>query len=91
MKEGVDLANETAEAFNGILQSSINTDKVMEVMSNNAIKQAEELNTTLTYLQHVSSIIENNTAAAEESSAMSGEFIYHAQKLEMMLADYKLI
>ncbi|MDF2882059.1 MAG: hypothetical protein K0R54_2616 [Clostridiaceae bacterium] len=91
MKEGVDLANETAEAFNGILQSSINTDKVMEVMSNNAIKQAEELNTTLTYLQNVSSIIENNTAAAEESSAMSGEFIYHAQKLEMMLADYKLI
>jgi methyl-accepting chemotaxis protein len=91
MKEGVDLANETAEAFNGILQSSINTDKVMEVMSNNAIKQAEELNTTLSYLQHVSSIIENNTAAAEESSAMSGEFIYHAQKLEMMLADYKLI
>jgi methyl-accepting chemotaxis protein len=90
MKEGVSLAKETADEFKGIVDVSVKADQVMEVMSQNTLKQAKELNDTLTYLQHISTIIETNTAAAEESSAMSEEFTSHAQKLEIMLQEYKL-
>jgi len=90
IKEGVSLANETAKVFQKIVVESIKTNQVMEVMSIDSKVQAEQLSETLAYLQHISVIIESNSAASQESSAMSEEFISQAGRLEELLHEYKL-
>jgi methyl-accepting chemotaxis protein len=45
----------------------------------------------MVYLQQITTIIESNSAASQESSAMSEEFINQAGKLEEHLREYTLI
>ena len=91
MREGVSLANETAKDFQNIVMESMKTNQVMEVMTIESQHHAKKLSGTFTYLQQISSVIELNSAASQESSAMSEEFISQAGKLEELLNTYKLV
>ena len=86
----VSLANETAKDFQKIVVESMKTNQVMEVMTTESKRHADQLNGTFAYLQQISSIIESNSAASQESSAMSEEFISQAGKLEKLLNTYIL-
>lgn len=90
IKDGVSMASETANNFENIVRETLKTNQFMEIMSNESNKQAGQLNQSLSYLQQISNIIETNLAAAEESSAMSEEFISQAEKLETLINIYKL-
>lgn len=90
VNEGVTFADMVEKKFNIILEKSQNTYQVMEAMSIDSKDQAEQLKETLKYLQHISDIIESNSAAAEESSALSQEFQAQAVNLEEMLGEFKL-
>jgi methyl-accepting chemotaxis protein len=90
IKEGVSMANDTANNFENIVVETMKTNQFMANMSIDSNKQAEQLKQSLSYLQQISNIIETNLAAAEESSAMSEEFISQAENLESLLSTYKL-
>ncbi len=91
IKEGVSLADNTAKDFNKIVVESMNTNKVIEGMAIDSQYQAEQLSGTMTYMQNILAIIESNSASAQESSAMSEEFISQAERLETLLHEYKLV
>jgi methyl-accepting chemotaxis protein len=90
IKEGVVAANETAERFQTIVKESIKTNKVMANMADNSKDEAKQLKESMGYLQQITTIIESNSAASQESSAMSEEFINQAGKLEEHLREYTL-
>lgn len=90
MKEGVALTGEATRYFEEIMDKSLETNEVVEIISADMKQQADQLNDTLAYLQHISSIAESNSAAAQESSAMSREFISRSEELEELIHTYKL-
>lgn len=90
IKEGVAAANETAERFQTIVKESVKTNKVMANMADNSKDEAKQLKESMGYLQQITTIIESNSAASQESSAMSEEFINQAGKLEEHLREYTL-
>lgn len=90
IKEGVLAANETADKFQTIVKESIKTNQVMETIENNSKEEAKQLKESMFYLQQISTIVGTNSAASQESSAMSEEFINQAAKLEELLQEYTL-
>ncbi len=91
IKEGVQSADEAAKHFEEIVVKSMKTNEVIEDISKYSKEQAQQLNETLAYLKHISDIIETNSGASEESSAMSEEFISQSERLEEMIQQYKLV
>jgi methyl-accepting chemotaxis protein len=91
IKEGVQSADEAAKHFEEIVVKAMKTNEVIGDMFKYSKEQAQQLNETLAYLQHISAIIETNSAASEESSAMSEEFISQSERLEEMIQQYKLV
>ncbi len=90
IKEGVTVANETADKFQIIVTESMKTNQVMESISSNSKEEAKQLKESMAYLQQITTIVETNSAASQESSAMSEEFINQAGKLEELLREYTL-
>lgn len=88
IQEGVILANETSVNFEKIVQASLNTNQVMDRISDNAKAEEGQLNASMEFLQKITVIIGSNSKAARESSAMSEEFISQAESLEHFLSDY---
>jgi methyl-accepting chemotaxis protein len=91
IREGAFLAKETADNFQMIVNESLRTNQVMDAMAEQSKSQAQQLNESMSYLQQITAIIEGNSAAAQESSAMSEGFISQAGKLEELLGEYKLV
>jgi len=91
IKEGVQSADEAAKHFEEIVVKSMKTNEVIKDISKYSKEQAQQLNETLEYLKHISDIIETNSGASEESSAMSEEFISQSERLEEMIQQYKLV
>jgi methyl-accepting chemotaxis protein len=91
VKEGVHIANETASDFHKIMIETTKTNDGMKQIISDSKLQAEKLNNSLAYLQQISQVIETNSSAAQESSAMSEDFITHAETLSEILNEYKLI
>lgn len=90
MKEGVSLTEDASRYFQEIVGVSMKTNEVILMMSKDTKQQAEQLKKTQDYLQHISSIIEQNSAASQESAAMSNDFIYCAVELEKLIKEYKV-
>lgn len=90
IKEGVILADETAADFEKIVSISSETNQVMNRMTINSNNEVNQISKILAYLEQISSIIENNLAASQESSAMSEGFIVQVEKLENILKEYVL-
>ncbi|GEM_PF-2042554 len=90
IKEGAAVANETADKFRIIVDESVRTNQVMESMSDSSKEETKQLKESMSYLQQISTIVETNSAASQESSAMSEEFINQAGKLEVLLREYTL-
>lgn len=84
------VANETADQFQLILTESEKTNQVMGSIADNSQKEEEKLQESMTYLKQIAHIIETNSAASQESSAMSNDFINQAEKLEKLLHSYTL-
>lgn len=87
---GIKQADNTAGNFIKIVKSAEETNKVMEHLSSNTGIIQEELENTHLFLRDITPIIEKNAAAAQESAAMSEEFIIQADKLEKYLNEYSI-
>lgn len=84
------MANNTAGNFERIVKVSEETNYVMEQLAYNTKLVQNELQKTHVFLKDITPIIEKNAAAAQESAAMSEEFIMQADKLEKYIKEYSL-
>ncbi len=90
IKDGVLVANKTADKFQLILAESEKTNQVMVSIADNSKIEEEKLQDSMAYLKQITHIAETNSAASQESSAMSNDFISQAGKLEELLHSYTL-
>lgn len=90
IQAGIELADNTAGNFERIVELAEETNNVMEKLAENSGVIQKELRGTHLFLKEITPIIEKNAAAAQESAAMSEEFIHQADKLERYLKEYSL-
>lgn len=87
---GAKQADNTAGNFDRIVKVAEETNDVMERLAHNTNGIQNELKNTHVFLKDITPIIEKNAAAAQESAAMSEEFIVQADKLERYLKEYSM-
>lgn len=90
IQSGAAQADNTAGNFARIVNVAEETNSVMEMLARNTNGIQKELKNTHVFLTDITPIIEKNAAAAQESAAMSEEFIIQADKLERYLREYSM-
>ncbi|SHO51183.1 methyl-accepting chemotaxis protein [Anaerocolumna xylanovorans] len=90
IRSGAEQADNTAGNFKRIVKVAEETNDVMEKLAHNTSGIENELKNTHVFLKGITPIIEKNAAAAQESAAMSEEFIIQADKLEGYLKEYSM-
>lgn len=90
IQSGARQADNTAGNFIRIVKAAEETNNVMEKLAQNTSEIQKELKNTHVFLMDITPIIEKNAAAAQESAAMSEEFIIQADKLEGYLLEYSM-
>lgn len=91
INDGSHLADETAEVLSSVVKSSIETSDLVEQISNACNHQAESLHEVLQGIQQISTVVETNSAAAEQTSASSQELLSQSETLVNILNKFKLV
>lgn len=91
INDGSHLADETAEVLSGVVKLSIETSDLVEQISNACNHQAESLHEVLQGIQQISTVVETNSAAAEQTSASSQELLSQSETLVNILNKFKLV
>lgn len=86
---GAKIADETAAELEKILHSVDETVKLVEEISEASVKQATGINQIDKGLEQVSTVVQTNSATAEESAAASEELSAQAAALQDMVAQFK--
>lgn len=91
INDGSHLADETAEVLSSVVKSSIETSDLVGQISNACNHQAESLHEVLQGIQQISTVVETNSAAAEQTSASSQELLSQSETLVNILNKFKLV
>ena len=87
---GTKIAAETAASLSGIVSGIIESDQIMSEIAQYSTEQAEEIRDINISIDHVTQIIQQNSATAEESAAASEEMSRMADLLKKLIAQFKL-
>lgn len=87
---GTKLADNTAASLNSVAESSVNIVSTIGEISNATQRQSEEIGQVTLGVEQISSVIQTNSATAEESAAASEELNGQAQMMRDLLAKFKL-
>lgn len=90
VEKGAEIAQETAKALEEVQTQSamvVETIEKIQIASNN---QAEAINQITTGLEHISQVVQTNSATAEESAAASEELSGQAQMLQQEISQFNL-
>lgn len=90
IKNGSTLADDTAKLLHDIVTSSSRTSDLVEDITDACTTQADQLNNVLASIQEISVIVESNSAASEQSSAASQEFLSQSETLKVLLDCFQL-
>lgn len=91
IKEAVTVVTETEVKFLGILNSTIDTKKVMETIYDTSMKEKVLLEELAAHAQNLLTVVNQNSEYAKESLATSEEFVSQADLLREMLEDFTLL
>ncbi|MEY8352714.1 HAMP domain-containing methyl-accepting chemotaxis protein [Lachnospiraceae bacterium 54-53] len=89
VKEGTDIANETARSLNLIAESSEKSAGLLKEISRASGTQAESVNQIREGIDRISSVVQSSAATAEESAASSEELSGQAQLLKQLVSDFR--
>ncbi len=89
VKEGTDIANETAKSLNLIAESSERSSGLLKQISSASETQAQSVNQIREGIEQISSVVQSSAATAEESAASSEELSGQAQILRELVTDFK--
>lgn len=89
VKEGTDIANETARSLNLIAGSSEKSAELLKQITKASGAQAESVNQIREGIERISSVVQSSAATAEESAASSEELSGQAQLLRELVSDFR--
>ncbi|MDR0522069.1 MAG: methyl-accepting chemotaxis protein [Planctomycetaceae bacterium] len=90
IKRGGDTAVHTSNVLNTIVEQIKQTTDLIAEIAAASSEQAEGVNQVTVGLQQIDSVIQQNTAAAEESASAAGEMKATAAGLQQIVSQFKL-
>lgn len=90
VENGVKIADKTEESFKAITEKVTRTITLVEEISEASVHQAESTSQVLIGIEQISSVVQTNSATAEESAAASEELSGQAQILMELLDGIKV-
>nr|WP_319487279.1 methyl-accepting chemotaxis protein [uncultured Caproiciproducens sp.] len=85
VKNGTNIANETAQSLNLIIDSAQKTTDLVDQISKASKEQSFSINQVTTGVDQISAVVQTNSATSEESAASSEELNSQAQTLKMLV------
>lgn len=90
VNNGVAITNETVEMLAGISQISSNISENISKITDTSKRQDDYLKKMLDDANEVAAVIDQNTASAEESSALSEELLGYADNVMSLIEQYEI-
>lgn len=90
VSNGVCVTNQTSEMMAGISEMSANIADHITLITESNKKQDAYINGMVENAKEIASIIDQNTAAAQESSALSEELLGYAENVMEMIEQYEI-
>lgn len=90
VKDGADTASIAAKYMEDTVQLANESVLLIDAIARASGEQSESINDVTKNVEHISLIIQSNTAAAEESSAISEELYEQSSVLKDMVSQFKL-
>ncbi len=90
VKEGADIADQTAASFNKITEMSEQSAAIVFEISKASKEQAAAVSQVMVGIDQISSVVQTNSATAEENAASSEELSGQAQVLKGLVSRFKL-
>lgn len=90
IREGAEIANQTAETLNEIVTHSNETAKLIGEIATASIEQAEGLSQVTQGMQQIDAVTQTTTANAEETASVSNEMSGQASTLQGLIGRFRL-
>lgn len=90
VENGTSIVGRTAEAIQETVESTKSAVTYVDEITTAADRQAEEISQVTTGMDQISSVVQTNSATAEESAAASEELSSQAQILKSLVSRFKL-
>lgn len=90
VENGTTLADETAKSLTRVVEGSGKVAETVEHIAEASMNQSDSINQVTVGVDQISSVVQTNSATAEESAAASEELSGQAQMLKELVSRFKL-
>ena len=90
VEKGAKITEETAESLNSVSKSTEEVNTLIEKISSASSKDLEGITSLNQGLQQISSVVQSNSATAEQSAAASEELTGQANKMNELVERFRL-
>lgn len=90
VENGTNIVDRTAEAISETVESTKSAVTYVDKISTAAVSQAEAISQVTMGMDQISSVVQTNSATAEESAAASEELSSQSQLLKSLISKFKL-
>ncbi len=90
VENGTRIANSTAEALKLVVENSKGVVQIIDSISNASAEQADSVSQVTQGVDQISSVVQTNSATAEQSAAASEELSGQAQLLKDLVSKFRL-
>ena len=90
VEKGAKITEETAESLNSVSKSTEEVNTLIEKISSASSKDLEGITSLNQGLQQISSVVQANSATAEQSAAASEELTGQANKMNVLVERFRL-
>lgn len=90
VENGSELANQTADSLSEVVKSSRETTNLVKDISKACQKEETAMKQILDGLKKIESVVESNSAASQESAAVSEELLAYIENMEGQIREYRL-
>ncbi len=90
VENGSELANQTADSLSEVVKSASKTTKLVKDISKACKKEETSMKQILDGLKRIKSVVESNSAASQESAAVSEELLAYIENMEGQIREYRL-
>lgn len=90
IQDGAQIADQTEGSFSQIMAATTKSNQLLKEIKIASNEQAESIAQVTLGVEQISTVVQNNSATAEESAAASAELNSQAQLLKDLVAEFKL-
>ena len=90
VENGSQIANQTAESLNTVVTNISEIVESIDSIAQNTHKQSEAINHVSTYVEQLSEVTQNNSAASEQSAAAAEELAGQANTMKRLTGKFTL-